>query len=317
MGVRVLPFGRSASLFVLEAGSIRAAVTDFGAALVALHHPDGTNVVLGFNDVAGYQADRSSVGVIVGRYANRIAGGRLTLDGRTWTLPCNDGPNHLHGGPDGFGRRLWTGEVDAQNTAVQFSIASPHLDQGYPGTVVARAQYRIANDGRLVLTLSATADRPTVVNLAPHAYFNLAGSGDIRGHHLRVHASRYTPVDDTLIPTGHIAPVDGSLFDLRAPRLFPPDIDINFAIDGDPGHMRDVATITDMDSQRRLAIRATAPGAQIYGGKYLGKGGRFPTHAGFCVEPQYFPDAPNQSGFLVPRIDEYGEYREVIEYTVA
>jgi aldose 1-epimerase len=316
MGVRVSPFGWSASLFELHAGGIRAAVTDFGAALVSLHHPDGTNVVLGFDDVTGYEADRSSVGVIVGRYANRIAGGRLILDGQTWTLPCNDGPNHLHGGPDGFGRRRWTAEVDAENTAVKFSITSPHLDQGYPGTVVARAQYRIANDGRLVLTLSATADRPTVVNLAPHAYFNLAGSGDIRGHQLRVHASRYTPVDDTVIPTGHIAPVDGSTFDLRAPRPFPPDIDINFAIDGSPGDLREVATITDTDSQRRLAIRATAPGAQIYGGKYLARGRRFPAHGGFCVEPQYFPDAPNQSAFSVPRIDETGEYRQVVEYAL-
>ena len=258
MGVRVLPFGRSASLFVLEAGGIRAAVTDFGAALVSLHHPDGTNVVLGFDDVTGYEADRSSVGVIVGRYANRIAGGCFILDGQTWTLPCNDGPNHLHGGPNGFGRRRWTAEVDAKNTAVQFSIRSPHLDQGYPGTVVATAQYRIADDSRLVLTLSATADRPTIVNLAPHAYFNLAGSADIRGHQLRVFASRYTPVDDTLIPTGHVVPVDGSSFDLRAPRSFPPDIDINFAIDGSPGDLREVATMTHMDF-------ATTPGYPRHG----------------------------------------------------
>ena len=202
MGVRILPFGGSARLFELEAGGIRAAVTDFGAALVALYHPDGTNVVLGFDDVTGYRADSQFVGVIVGRYANRIARGRFILDGQTWTLPCNDGANHLHGGPDGFGRRVWTAEVDAKDTAVQFSITSPHLDQGYPGAVVATALYRLDNDGRLVLTLSATADRPTIVNLAPHAYFNLAGSGDIRGHHLRLNASRYTPVDDSLIPTG-------------------------------------------------------------------------------------------------------------------
>jgi aldose 1-epimerase len=317
MSVRVLPFGPSASLFELEAGGIRAAVTDFGAALVALHHPDGTNVVLGFDDVTGYQADRSSVGVIVGRYANRIAGGRFTLDGQTWALPCNDGPNHLHGGPDGFGRRLWTAHADAENTAVQFSILSPHLEQGYPGTVVATAQYRIHDDGRLVLTLSATADRPTVVNLAPHAYFNLAASGDIRGHHLRLNASRYTPVDDALIPMGRVAPVDGSPFDFRVPRPFPPDIDLNFAIDGSLGDLRNVATVTDMNSRRRLAVRATAPGAQIYGGKFLAKGGRFPAHAGFCIEPQYFPDAPNQSAFAVPRIDETGEYREVVEYMLA
>jgi aldose 1-epimerase len=316
VGVRVSPFGGSARLFELEASGIRATVTDFGAALVGLHHPDGTNVVLGFDDVAGYRADSQFLGVIVGRYANRIAGGRFILDGQTWTLPCNNGPNHLHGGPDGFGRRFWKAEVDAENTAVQFSILSPHLDQGYPGTVVATAQYRIQNDGRLMLTLSATADRPTVVNLAPHAYFNLAGSGDIRRHRLRLYASRYTPVNDSLIPTGEVATVEGSPLDFRVPRLFPPDIDLNFAIDGSPGDLRDVAIVTHLDLQRRLTVRATAPGVQIYGGKYLADGGRFPPHAGFCIEPQYFPDAPNQPGFAVPRIDETREYREAVEYTL-
>jgi aldose 1-epimerase len=317
MGVRVLPFGGSASLFELEAGRIRAAVTDFGAALVAFHHPDGTNVVLGFDDVTGYQGDSQFVGVIVGRYANRIAGGRFTLDGETWTLPCNDGPNHLHGGPDGFGRRLWKAEVDTERTAVQFSIKSPHLDQGYPGAVVATAQYRIDDDSRLVLTLSAIADRPTIVNLAPHAYFNLAGAGDIRDHHLRLFASSYTPVDEMLIPTGRVTTVEGSPFDFRSSRLFPPDIDLNFAIDGSPGDLRDVATVAHGDSQRSLTVRATAPGAQIYGGKQLADGGRFPSHAGFCIEPQYFPDAPNQPGFAVPRIDETGQYRETVEYGLA
>jgi len=317
VGVRVRSFGQSARLFELEAGGIRAAVSDFGAAFVALHHPDGTNVVLGFDDVAGYQADSQFVGVIVGRYANRIARGRFTLDGQTWTLPCNDGANHLHGGPDGFGRRRWTAEVDMRNSAVQFSITSPHLDQGYPGTVKATAQYRIDDNGRLVLTLSATADRPTIVNLAPHAYFNLEGSGDIRGHQLRLHASRYTPVDDVLIPTGQVVAVDGSPFDLRDPRPIPPDIDMNFVIDGGAGDLRDVATVIHVDSQRRLAVRATAPGVQVYGGKYLAGGQRFPAHAGFCLEPQYFPNAPNQIGFAVPRIDEGRAYREAVEYTLS
>jgi aldose 1-epimerase len=317
MGVRISPFGGSARLFELEAGGIRAVVTDFGAALVALYHPDGTNVVLGFDDVAGYQADSQFLGVVVGRYANRIARGRFILDGETWTLPCNDGANHLHGGPDGFGRRLWTAEADAENTAVRFSIRSPHLDQGYPGAVMATAQYRIERDGRLMLTLSATADRPTVVNLAPHAYFNLAGSGGVRGHQLRLNASRYTPVDDGLIPTGEVASVEGSAFDFRVPRPFPPDIDLNFAVDGSAHTLRDVAAVTHVDSQRRLSVRATAPGVQIYGGKFLAAGGRFPAHAGFCIEPQYFPDAPNQAGFAVPRIDARGEYREEVEYALA
>lgn len=317
MSVQVSSFGPAARLFELAAGGIRAAVTDFGAALVALHHPDGTNVALGFADETGYRADSQHMGVIVGRYANRIAGGRFALDGQTWPLPCNDGANHLHGGPDGFGRRRWTAEVDRQDTAVRFTLDSPHGNQGYPGAVAAAAEYRVTADGRLVLTLSATADRPTIVNLAPHGYFNLAGDRDVRRHMLRLNASRYTPVDDTLIPTGAIDPVAGGPFDFREPRPFPGDIDLNFVVDGIPGELRDVATVSDPDSGRRLGVRATAPGVQIYGGEFLAAGGRFPAHAGFCIEPQYFPDAPNQPGFTVPRIDADTAYREVVEYRLA
>jgi aldose 1-epimerase len=314
MGVRVSSFGGTARLFELENGGARAAVTDFGAGLVALHHPDGTNVVLGFDDVSGYRADSQFLGVVVGRYANRIAGGRFSLDGHAWTLPCNDGANHLHGGPDGFGRRFWAAEVDADNTTVRFTITSQHLDQGYPGMVVASAQYRIESDGRLLLTLDATADRPTIVNLAPHAYFNLAGSGDIGMHELQLNASRFTPVDDFLIPTGDVAAVQGTPFDFRSPRRFPPDIDLNFAVDGNSRELRDVATVTHPGSKRRLIVRATAPGVQIYGGKFLANGHRFAAHAGFCIEPQYFPDAPNHAGFAVPRIDVNANYHEAVEY---
>lgn len=316
MSIRTSSFGQGAQLFELEAGGVRAAVSDFGAALVALYHPDGTNIVLRFDDVAGYQSDTQFLGVVVGRYANRIADGRLTLDGQSWTLPCNDGPNHLHGGPEGFGRRLWAAEVDELDTAVRFSIASPHLDQGYPGVVEASAHYRLDANGRLLLTLSAIADRPTVVNLAPHGYFNLAGAGDIRSHSLRLYASHHTPVDRTLIPTGPIAAVDGGRFDFREPRPFPLDIDMNFAVDGRLGDLRDVAIVTHQESGRGLRVRATAPGVQIYSGQGLAAAGRFPANAGFCIEPQYFPDAPNQAGFAVPRIDAGGEYREVVEYTL-
>jgi aldose 1-epimerase len=155
--------------------------------------------------------------------------------------------------------------------------------------------------------------------MAPHGYFNLAGSaeaGDVGSHNLRLSASRYTPVDETLIPTGEIADVDGSAYDFREPRPFPGDIDLNFVVNGSPGDLRDIATVSHGASGRHLGIRATAPGVQIYGGANMGKGGRFPANAGFCIEPQYFPDAPNQPGFAVPRIDEDNAYREVVEYTL-
>jgi aldose 1-epimerase len=316
MVVRATSFGPAARLFTLEAGGMRAAVTDVGAALVALHHRDGTNIVLGFDDITGYHADSQFMGVVVGRCANRIGGGRLVLDGQAFALPCNDGANHLHGGPDGFGRRVWQAEADSRGTAVSFSLASPHLDQGYPGEVTATATYRLHADGRLVLTLAATADRPTIVNLVPHGYFNLAGAGDIRDHLLQVHAQAYTPTDAALIPTGEIAAVADTPFDLRQPRPFPPDIDLNFVVDGPPGTLRDVATVDHPASGRRLHVRATASGVQVYGGRNLGQGGRFAAHAGFCLEPQYFPDAPNQTGFAVPRVDSDTPYREVVEYTL-
>ena len=184
-------------------------------------------------------------------------------------------------------------------------------------TVVASAQYRITNDSRLVLTLSATADRPTVVNLAPHAYFNLAGSADLRGHHLHLNASRYTPVDDTLIPTGHITPVDGSPFDLRVPCPFPPDIDMNFAIDGSPGDLRDVATITHwsrndawLSAPRRLALKSTA-------GNTWRKGDASRRTLVSVSSRNIFPTRRTNPGFAVPRIDETGEYREAVEYALA
>jgi len=305
MSVQLTPFGDGANLFTLEAGGVRAQVTDYGAALVSLRHPDGTGLVLGFDDVSGYQRDESFRGVIAGRYANRIAEGRLTLGGKTWVLPCNNGRNHLHGGPEGFGKRFWQAEMDEAAAAVRFLLISPHLDQGYPGEVTAAVRYAIEDDGRLTLTLSARADRPTVVNLTPHGYFNLAGADDIASHLLRLHCSTFTPVDGDLIPTGEIAEVAGTPFDFRAPRPFPPEIDLNFAVDGEPGTLRPVAEVRDPRSGRTLVVRATAPGVQVYGGGGSG---------GFCVEPQYFPDSPNQPAFAAPVVDPDHPYEETVEY---
>lgn len=317
MGVTITPFGDGANLYQLDAGGVRAAVTELGASVVRFRHPDGTNVVLGYDTARAHRADGQSMGQVVGRCANRIALGRFTLDGETYNLPCNNGPNHLHGSPDGFGRRTWTAEVDEAATAVRFTLESPHMDQGYPGAVTATAEYRIGDDGRLTLSLAATADRPTLVNLAPHGYFNLAGGGHVLDHQLELNASHYIPVDATLIPIGEIAKVTGTAFDLRSPRPIPPDIDHNFAVDGEPGALRDVAMVTEPRSGRTLRVRATAPGVQVYGGMFLGAGGNFPNHASFCLEPQYFPDSPNQPGFTVPRIDPSTPYAQTVEYTLS
>lgn len=315
MAVHVTPFGDSAVLYELEGGGVRATVSNFGAALVSLYHPDGTDVVLGFDDVADYRADDQFIGVIVGRYANRIAGGQFELDGETWSLPCNDGPNHIHGGPDGFGRRLWEAHVDEDDNSICLQLVSAHLDQGYPGRLSVSVSYRVTEDGRLVVTLDGTTDRPTIVNLASHAYFNLAGAGNVLGHTLKLHAHLYTPADRALIPTGDIVEVAGTPFDYRDPRPFDGDLDTNFVVDGDPGNLRPVAEVCDPVSMRFLRVRATAPGVQVYGGQNLGAGKRFNAYGGLCLEAQYFPNSPNQPQFASPRIDPDHPYREVVEYS--
>ncbi|PLX34081.1 MAG: galactose-1-epimerase [Hyphomicrobiales bacterium] len=317
MTVRVRAFGAGAKLFTLQAHGIKAELSDYGAALVGLHHPDGTNVVLGLGSGAAYQDDSQYMGVIAGRYANRIACGRFTLDGQSWQLACNEGRHHLHGGPEGFSRRLWRAETSQDENEVCFRLTSPHLDQGYPGNLEASVRYLITDEGRLRLELKASADRPSLVNLAPHGYFNLTGRPQPAPHLLRLHAGHYTPVDAELIPTGRIRPVDGTPFDYRSARRLDPDMDMNFVIDGAAGTLRPAAELIDPASGRRLLVRASAPGLQVYGGKHLAMGGRFPAHAGLCLEPQYFPDSPNQPAFTAPVIGPGRDYGETIEYDFA
>lgn len=314
MTVSTSGFGQNARLFTLAAHGLRAAVTDFGAALVALYHSDGTNVVLGLPGGEAYAADSQFMGVIAGRYANRIARGRFSLAGQEWQLPCNDGRNHLHGGPDGFARRLWQASVDDAATKVRFSLVSPHLDQGYPGQLEVSVTYEITAQGCLRLTMQASADRPAIVNLAPHGYFNLAGQGGAGDHMLRLHAGRYTPVDEEMIPLGEICDVAGTAYDYRTARAIDPAIDMNFAVDGPTGVLRPVAEAWDPASARQLEVRATAPGVQVYGGAHLAGGGAYPAHAGFCIEPQYFPDSPNQPAFAAPVIGPDMSYIEMVEY---
>lgn len=314
MSISVRSFGDGASLFQLEAGGVCAHVTNYGAAFVSLIHPDGTDVVLGFDDVSGYVNDTAFVGVIVGRYGNRIAHGRLRLNGETWELPCNDGPHHIHGGPDGFGKRFWDAKIDEALNAVTFTLTSPHLDQGYPGNLVATATYRMMEDGALELTLEATSDRSTVVNLVPHAYFNLAGTGDILKHEVKLCADRYTSVDDANIPTGEIKEVSNTPYDYRDWKVIDADMDINYALNGIIGTLRPVAEVRDPLSGRHMKIQATPPGLQLYSGMNLVESHDFAPNSGLCLEPQYFPDSPNHENFLTPRIEPGVPAHETITY---
>lgn len=334
-----LPDGRPVRLFRLDAGGgVKAAVSEYGAALVTLMFPDrdgnSVDIVLGFDDLAGYVADSHYLGVVVGRYANRISRGRFDLDGRPYTLACNDGPNHLHGGVRGFGKCLWTGTPgdNAAEAKVVLTRRSPDGEEGYPGALDVSVSYTLGADDRLSVDFRATTDRPTVVNLASHAYFNLAGRGNVLEHQLRLYAERFMPLDETSIPTGEILSVAGTPFDFRTRRVIgeriadghPPfvsgaEYDHNFVADGLPGTLRPVAELWDQTSGRRLEVHSTQPGVQFYAGNHLaGLVGRSGTlygrHAGLCLETQHFPDSPNQPQFPSTRLAPGETYDAKVEF---
>lgn len=225
------PFGKTAAgepveIFTLtREGAPTVAITNLGGHIVKVRAPDRSgrvaDVTLGYKDFAGYAADKAYLGCIVGRYANRIAKGRFTLDGKTYTLAVNNGPNSLHGGPTGFQKRVWTPKVvtGPEGDALELTYVSKDGEEGYPGTLTAKVVYSLRKDGGLAIDYTATTDAPTVVNLTNHAYFNLAGEGEgtILGHEMQIEADSFTPVDATLIPTGQIEPVAGTPFDFRKP----------------------------------------------------------------------------------------------------
>ncbi|HUG53682.1 MAG TPA: aldose epimerase family protein, partial [Vicinamibacteria bacterium] len=255
-------------------------------------------------------------GVVVGRYANRIAHARFTLDGRTHALTPNEPPHHLHGGLRGLHKAVWRGEASGE-AAVTFRCSSPDGDEGYPGNLEASVTYTLTGAGEVVIDYEATSDRPTPVNLSQHSYFNLAGEGrgDVLGHRLVIDADHFTPVDATMIPTGEIAPVAGTPFDFRVPAAVGARIDEdheqlrrglgydhNFVLRrGGPGLAR-AARVADPASRRWMEVHTTEPGVQLYSGNRLdgvvGKSGHaYSPRTGFCLETQHFPDSPNRPEF--------------------
>lgn len=324
------PFGESrsgmpATLWTLRAGHVEVDVTDRGATLVALRMPDRyrrvRDVVLGFDDVSGYEsADNQYFGCTTGRVCNRIANGEFTLDGYRYILAKNNGPNHLHGGARrSLDKVHWQGEALQRDGAVgvRFTYTSPDGEEGYPGNLRIAASYWLSADGaELQFVYEATSDMRTPVNLTNHTYWNLGGdgSGAILGHELQVNAEHYTPTDDTLIPTGKLAPVVGTPLDFRKPTAIGQRIDLltetaakgydhNFVLGAaDADGRRHAATLRDPANGRRIEIWTTEPGLQVYSGNFLvgqtGKGGRKYGHrGGLCLETQHFPDSVNQPTF--------------------
>jgi aldose 1-epimerase len=330
-GVRKEEFGKlqdgtTVDLYTLtNSKGMQASVTNFGATLVALKTPDRSgklaDVVLGYSTPAEYQQGTYFFGGTIGRYANRIARGQFTLDGKTYHLPINDGPNSLHGGTTGFNKRVWTAKELAGNSdpAVQFTYLSPAGEEGYPGNLNVEVTYTLRDDDSLQIAYRATTDKDTVLNLTNHSYFNLGGegSGDILGHQLTLYADRFTPVNATLIPTAELRAVKGTPFDFTkstpiGARInqdsqqlkFGKGYDHNWVLTaGQSETPQDAAEVYDPASGRVLTILTTQPGIQFYSGNFLdgtvhGKSGKTYTHrSGLCLETQHFPDSPNHPTF--------------------
>lgn len=307
---------------IINSRSARVILSSLGAGIVAISVPDRDgnigDVLMGYENPADYIGDGPCAGKIPGRYANRIALGHFTLDGRQYTLPVNNGPNSLHGGPEGFQNKIWAAEVTADN-AVTFTLTSPDGDMGYPGTVLVRATYTWDDDCRLTLTMEAVTDANTVINLTNHAYFNLGGvaSGSALDQTLWMACSRYLPTDGTQIPTGELAPVAGTPMDFTTPKKIGCDIKADFealrigkgydscwAVDDyAPGVMKIVARLSDDRTGRVLEISSDQPGVQLYTGNWLdgsplGIGGyQYHDYDAVAIECQDFPDAPNKPQF--------------------
>jgi aldose 1-epimerase len=282
----------------LERSGVRVGVLSYGGIVQSVEVPDRegrrADVVLGFADLAGYVAHPGPyLGALVGRYANRIAGGRFRLDGVTYVLRRNNGPNSLHGGERGFDKRVW--EMTPVEHGVRLSRVSPHGEEGFPGRLEVSATYTLTASGALRFVYEAVTDAPTVVNPTNHSYFNLAGSGHTGGHELRLAASRFTPVDADLIPTG-IASVEGTRFDFRTPREAGSGYDHNFVLDkGVTAQPVEVAELHDPASGRVLTVATTEPGLQLYTADHLDA--PFAPGDGIALETQHFPDSPNRPEF--------------------
>jgi aldose 1-epimerase len=316
--------GESIEIFSLRnANGMEAAIITYGGIVQALRIPSQgggpVDVVLGFDDLDGYLKDSPYFGAIVGRYGNRIGNARFVLDGVEYKVPANDGPNCLHGGLRGFDKRVWTPK-DASGgagQALQLTYLSKDGEEGFPGNLTATVTYTLSDRNELRIEYHATTDKPTVLNLTNHSYFNLGGQGegDILGHEVTIEADRITPVDSTLIPTGQLEPVAGTPFDFRQPHAigerigadneqlkFGKGYDHNFVLNAS-GAMGLAARVRDPKSGRSMEVSTDQPGLQFYTGNFLdghihGKGGKVYPHRGaFCMETQHFPDSPNKPQF--------------------
>lgn len=308
--------GQAVDIYTLKnSNGAVAKITNFGAIVTELCIPDKdgnlADIVCGFKTLAEYEAGHPYFGSIVGRYGNRIAKGKFTLEGVEYSLATNNDENHLHGGDVGFDKKVWTAEAIESETSVgvKLTYVSPDMEEGYPGTLTSTVIYELTDDNELKIDYKATTDKATVLNLTHHGYFNLGGhdSGDILGHEMMIAADNFTPVDEGLITTGEIASVKDTVMDFTTPTAIGARIkdvegggyDHNYVLNSQDGSMALAARVVDPKSGRVMEVLTTEPGIQFYTGNFLdgtnkGKGATYNKHAAFCLETQHYPDSPNK-----------------------
>lgn len=345
MQVTQQPFGKTkdgqaVSLFTLRNGhGAEARISNYGGIVVSLKVPDRNgkvgDVVLGYDHLDDYIKETPYFGALIGRYGNRIARGKFTLDGQQYTLATNNYPNALHGGIKGFDKVVWQPQVVASpdGPTLKLTYLSRDGEEGYPGNLSVTVIYTLLEDNALRVDYTATTDKDTMLNLTQHSYFNLAGKGDILGHIVMIPADKFTPVDSTLIPTGELRPVQGTPFDFRTPTAigarinqddeqlkFGKGYDHNWVFDKSVGEFTRLARVYEPTTGRVLEVFSTEPGLQFYSGNFLdgtlkGKGGWvYQFRNGFCMEPQHFPDSPNKPEFPSVVLKPGQTYKNLIVY---
>lgn len=335
--------GDSIRLYTLTNNNgVKADFTNYGQRLIALHVPDKNgkmgDVVLGLSTLDDYlNGPKNNFGAVIGRYGNRIAKGKFSIDKTNYKLAKNNGKNHLHGGTIGFDAVIWKGRQTAENE-IEFSRISPDMEEGYPGNLDVKVTYILSDDNELKIKYEATTDKTTIVNLTNHSYFNLKGEGlgDINDHIMMINASTYTPVDTGLIPIGTIESVDGTPFDFTSPKTIGKDLDSNhpqmvigggydhnFVLNKSPKNNEGLvlaARVTEPASGRIMEVYTTEPGVQLYGGNFLngsstGKSGKpYMKRNAFCLETQHYPDSPNQPDFPSTVLEPGNIYKSITVY---
>lgn len=337
-----LPNGKRIDIYTLRnKNGLEFKIMNYGGAIVSAKVPDKNgniaDIALGYDSLKGYLKNNPYFGPIVGRYANRIAKGKFTLNGKEYTLATNDGPNHLHGGIKGFDKKVWNAvpEKVKKGVALKLHYLSKDGEEGYPGNLNVTVTYTLTNNNELRIDYSATTDKTTIVNLTNHTYWNLAGKGDILNHKMMINANKFTPVDSTLIPTGELKDVAGTPFDFRKPRTIGSRInennlqlkyanggyDLNWVLNKNvPDSLTLAVRVTEPTSGRVLEIWTTEPGIQFYSGNFLngsivGKNGHvYRKHDAFVIEAQHFPDSPNHPNFPSVVLRPGEKYRQITIY---